>query len=313
MNFNIFTFPFRQMGTGLRQLSLSGAAGNALAFALYILIAAMPILYLAWRIRKQKKPFSGEDFLLPLLSILVAVTLYLMVNPGKMSRWIALSDGASYCLTIYSIIVGWIAIKIILKIPVITEKNLVRNFRTGMIILGITLAGGIVLGIYTDLLPSIDNIYAGGNDSTSAIGSAEAYLSAGGISREVWSGGTIFYNTKILLWVRYIISQIPIILDILVIAMSVRLTRHLEADRYSEATISSAQRLGKVCIAAAIVMVLKPIFLNLIQLVMGGMTLDAAYQSEIPILSIVLVMAVFLLSSYFTKDKALKEDHDLII
>ena len=65
----IITFPFEQLGWGLRKLSLSGSAGNVFAVTVYILICLAPCL-LCWRLKTSGKLLK-TDFFLPALSILL--------------------------------------------------------------------------------------------------------------------------------------------------------------------------------------------------------------------------------------------------
>ena len=44
---SLFAFPLGLMAQGLRQLSLSGAAGNLAAWFIYILVCISPVLFLA--------------------------------------------------------------------------------------------------------------------------------------------------------------------------------------------------------------------------------------------------------------------------
>lgn len=76
----LITFPFEQIGWGLRKLSLSGAAGNVFAIIIYILICLIPCLIL-WRLKKTER-FLKTDFFLPFLSVLLFAVIYYMINPG---------------------------------------------------------------------------------------------------------------------------------------------------------------------------------------------------------------------------------------
>ena len=54
-------FPYAQIGTALRALSLSGAAGNLIAWAILILIACLPLGWLAFARVREKAPVRGTD------------------------------------------------------------------------------------------------------------------------------------------------------------------------------------------------------------------------------------------------------------
>ena len=54
-------FPYAQIGTALRALSLSGAAGNLIAWAILILIACLPLGWLAFARGREKAPVRSTD------------------------------------------------------------------------------------------------------------------------------------------------------------------------------------------------------------------------------------------------------------
>lgn len=54
-------FPYAQIGTALRALSLSGAAGNLIAWAILILIACLPLGWLAFARVGEKSPVRSTD------------------------------------------------------------------------------------------------------------------------------------------------------------------------------------------------------------------------------------------------------------
>ena len=79
----LIAFPFEQIGAGLRVLSLSGAVGNVVAIILYMLLGLIPAGiwgFLHWR--KKSEPL---DIMLLVISALLFVTLYYMINPGLLS------------------------------------------------------------------------------------------------------------------------------------------------------------------------------------------------------------------------------------
>ena len=54
-------FPYAQIGTALRALSLSGAAGNLIAWAILILIACLPLGWLAFARVREKAPVHANS------------------------------------------------------------------------------------------------------------------------------------------------------------------------------------------------------------------------------------------------------------
>lgn len=102
----LLSFPFAQIGMGLRALSLSGVAGNAAAIVLYILCCFLPLILLL--IFGWGRRLHGEDALLFLLSAVLFPALYLLINPGTMSAGPSpLRRGADWrCALLHSACLG---------------------------------------------------------------------------------------------------------------------------------------------------------------------------------------------------------------
>ncbi|MEG1895799.1 MAG: hypothetical protein RR162_06120, partial [Oscillospiraceae bacterium] len=102
-------FPFEQIASVLRALSLSGTVGNMAAIFLYVAISLSPLMLLI--LRKERK-LHLEDSLIALLCACLFFVLYQMINPGE----IAIGGGFVQVLptakailggTVYSILVGY--------------------------------------------------------------------------------------------------------------------------------------------------------------------------------------------------------------
>ncbi|MCL2189622.1 MAG: hypothetical protein FWC16_11725 [Defluviitaleaceae bacterium] len=78
----LLSFPFAQIGRGLRALSLMGGAGNVVAWAGYLALCFSPYAVIFVRRHKTKT----EDLLLVLLNFLLLVTMYFMINPREWGR-----------------------------------------------------------------------------------------------------------------------------------------------------------------------------------------------------------------------------------
>ena len=66
-------------GAWLRQLFLSGAGGNVLAWALVLLVSCLPLLLLV--LPRGRGRWQGEDLLLPGCALLFLVLAFCLVNP----------------------------------------------------------------------------------------------------------------------------------------------------------------------------------------------------------------------------------------
>ena len=81
------TFPWEPLGQALRRLSLSGAAGNIAAWAVFAVLGCLPLavlLFLFCRHRLQK-----ADILLALLSAALFIGLWFFINPAYMDLYLS--------------------------------------------------------------------------------------------------------------------------------------------------------------------------------------------------------------------------------
>lgn len=111
MDFNIFTFPFEQIGWGLRQLSLSGTVGNVVAIIIFLLVGAIPCC-IFYMLKKHGK-FCKMDYALYAISVLLLVVLYYMINPGLLQNTMLGSGTVLLSGTFYSVLVGYLVLRMI--------------------------------------------------------------------------------------------------------------------------------------------------------------------------------------------------------
>ena len=98
-----------RFGEWLRELSLSGAAGNILAWAIVLALSALPALGLLWRPRCQ------WDWLLPLAAAETFAGLYLLVNPSLVSNVPGIDGGKFIALaavgSVSSTLLAWAVLR----------------------------------------------------------------------------------------------------------------------------------------------------------------------------------------------------------
>ena len=108
----LIAFPFEQIGAGLRVLSLSGAVGNVVAIILYMLLGLIPAGI--WGFLHWRKKSESLDIMLLVISALLFVTLYYMINPGLLSTGVPGTGKWSLGSTFYSVLLGYLLIRILL-------------------------------------------------------------------------------------------------------------------------------------------------------------------------------------------------------
>ena len=120
------SFPWEQLGNMLRELSLSGGAGNVTAWILYILLGLCPVFLLLWLIVKGKG--RRADLLLPLLSVILFVGLWFLINPSYLETRLfpaGLGEMGKYAfaLTIDSILLTWLLLRFLTEYEKMERKK----------------------------------------------------------------------------------------------------------------------------------------------------------------------------------------------
>ena len=288
------TFPFEQLGNALRTLSLTGSAGNVGAWIIYCLISLLPASFFLWRtIRKKYRP---EDLLLPALSLLLFISLYLFINPayfGSLLPMAGLDDGGKlmFGACIYSLLLGYIILRALRSFT---------TMETAGRIVHLTRLINAIAAVFVSMICFInlsENLNIIGEINASNTGAPSGLLQ--------W---TTFFR-----WLSYAADSLPYALDIFILFMVRSLLHALKEDRYGDNAVVVAGRLCKVCKNVVIINVFTCIALNIAQLIMSKKLLNANYSIQIPLLSIALVLVILLISEYFAGDNKLKKENDLFI
>lgn len=289
---DIVTFPFAQIGKGLRALSLASSAGNMAALAIYLFIAIIPMLYLVYRVARQKKAPDAIDMLLIVMSVMLFVMLYLMVNPGYINSNLygaMPGKGMALTMTFWSMVVGYVVLRCIKASVGTDEAKLARYLKLILIAVAVAIGLSAVLGIFREVIPAVRGVRA-----------IDAQLNSD-------------YNTSVFLWIKYFADKVPSLLNIIVIASAIKMVDQLRIDRYSMETISAAENLSRICRISVTVMILTSIAVNLFQFLVWTRVYKTSYVVDLPLFSIALCIAILLLSKFFASDKELKEENDMII
>ncbi len=299
-------FPFVQVGYGLRVLSLLGGGGNALALVIYVVLSAVPLLYLVWLWKKRE--LFGEDCLLVVLSILSFFTLYYMINPSLIPGmadflW---SDSGNFYKSLFSgTIYGLVFCYVILRIVRVLKGADKEKLQAYLVILLRILA---VVFVYLafgacvqNLLAEMENLRAG---NTMIV---EGWHPMLGLT---YSGLGISYGFLVL---RCLANMLPYLLDVAVTLAALDLLSAMKEDCYSEESIRASEKLSQLCVVSLSVTVVVTALLNILQLMFLGELHAVHISVSIPVLSVAFALAVLLLNRLLGENKTLKEDNDLFI
>ena len=286
-------FPLSQIGAGLRALSLSGGWGNALAITLYVLVCLLPagILLILGRRRKLQM----EDWLLAVLSAVLFFAVYLMVNPGLMTSVLGAAAGPS----VGKAILGGMAYSLLIGYLILRALRLFSAGSTGALARYMTVMLGIVSAVF---------VYLAFGARFAELLSSIASLQAGNTGN-----GHLLGTTYVFLGLQYVVNALPYLLDILVVFAATRLLSQLRNERYAAATVAAAERMSRLCTVALIAMVLANMLFNLLQLLFAGSLMVVNHTVQIPVLSVLFVLAALLLTRFITESKQLKDENDQFI
>lgn len=289
----LIAFPFEQIGILLRILSLSGFLGNVISVILYVAICLIPAFALF--LLRKKRRLHAEDTLLAILSTVLLVVIYIMVNPGLLSTHIGNYYGQDIGKALlggitYSIFIGYIVLRILRQFFSADTNRLQRYLIVLLYIINILLVYVVFGDRFGILLDSFDQLNAGNTGNTQNLGISYFFLV-----------------------LEYLVNALPYILVILVVFDGLDLLGELSIDRYSEKTVTVAERLSRKCGLALKITVISSICFNLLQLVFFKKLLVVNGSVQIPLLSITFVLAALLLAQYIRENKQLKDDNDMFI
>lgn len=283
-------FPFEQLAYMLRIMSLAGSGGNAAAIVIYAVICLLPIAFALFVYRRRG--LRPRDALLLLLSAVLFAALYVMINPGVTGApaqlrgmVIAISGGV-----IYSVIISYIILCLLSRFLSADGGGLRKYMSCGLYVIGalfIWLAFGSGIGSLGASIKSVTESNTGFE-------------------------GALFW-TYAALTLEYIADALPYVLDVFIIVRCLALTREAGRNRYSNEAVAATEKLSKACVKCLSVDVCVSLFVNILKFAFMRLLVSVSVSIQIPVLSIVFVLAVLLLARYVKENKALKDDNDMFI
>jgi len=278
----LLSFPFAQIGDGLRALSLSGGLGNAAAFVLYIALSLTPLIPLL--IMRKRRNLRLEDSLLGLLSIVLFVVLYLSINPGLLV-WM---EGATLAVgrvilgsVAYSMLVGYLVLRLLRAVSAQDGEKLFRYMQ-------FALCAAAAFFVYAALGVSLPALVAAMTAESGALDMAFHVL-------------------------QFITDALPYTLNLAIVFAALRLLAALCADRYAQETVDAALRLSRLCTRVLAATVLANIAFNLLQLLFANALTNINSTLRLPLDSLIFVLLTLLLTRFIASGKALSDENRMFI
>ena len=280
----ILSLPFTLVGDGLRHLSLSGAGGNIASLILYALLALSPLAF------KLRRKWSREDWLLPLCSVLMLYVLYYMVNPTLRPSILQNSVGDLILSgVVYSALLSWAVIKLILRCNSMSSAKLLRTLRHFL-----TVCATLFL-----CAPAI------------GFGSCKAEIDA--IAAANTAPVLDLTATFVFVYLSYAATVLEYLLAVFLLLLAAKLVRELETDPYSPSCTLAAQKTALWCRRSLIAVTLSSLALQVAQLIFAARLHNIAVNFRIPIIGIMISFALLALSRLLCETREIKSDNDLFI
>jgi hypothetical protein len=285
----VAAFPFAQIGWGLRALSLSGEAGNAIAVIIYMAVCLPP---LAIFFHKVFKKFYPEDMMLPLLSIVLFGVLYFMVNPGKMGIPAEMTDAGKMVLggAVYSVLTGYVILRALRKFLEGDKERLMRYMSIMLGVLGVVFVFALFgnsLGEMVKLLTQFKENFSGNEELT--------------------------VLTRLVAELKLIADAVSYAMCLIIVLEAINLTAALRQAPYSETAAALAGKTARGCTVTLSVTVVISAAYNVLQIVFIKSLNAVDVTVSIPVFSIAFVLTVLLLTRIFAENKRLKDENDTFI
>ena len=293
---SLAAFPFEQAGYVLRQMSLSGTAGNAAAIVLYLTLGLLPCL--AWLLLKKQGRLLAVDHLLPALSVLLLAVIYYMVNPGLIVSAVPGTGKWLLGCTFYSALSGYLVIRV-LAVCRRARLETLESVLQGLL--------GFLKMVFVYLIfgQNLDRLL----NSLRDMGNVSGGLYADGAAQGAQSVGL----TCLFFGLGYLVDVLPYVFDLGIVFLAGRLLAALKADRWGDAAAELADRLAGFCAKTLGITAGADVMFNVLQVLFGAGLYRMDLVIHVPVLSILFVLASLLSARYIREAQKLKKEHDLII
>ena len=275
-----------QAGEGLRALSISGFWGNLAAWALVLALSTLPLLLLV--LPRGRGPLAVTDALLPLSSLLLFLALFFAVNPTLLNSplpeyWVLGAAGSALCA-----VVCWLVLRLL-------EPMDRRDLPALAALLALLLTACALLVAFS-----------------AGYSSAAAFLAKAQTIQDGNTGAPTAAQTTI--WLSGLLTiLIPTLLGGGVLLWGSDLARTLACGPFEEEALAQCEKTANGCRRVIQASVLISLGANLLQLVLSSALTSQSYTLSLPLSTLALAAALFLLCRCIQQGKALLDDNRSII
>lgn len=288
-----------EAGAWLRQLSLSGAGGNVLAWALVLLVSCLPLLLLV--LPRGRGRWHGEDLLLPGCALLFLVLAFCLVNPTWQPSPIFPEVWMLAAFGIWGMgLVSWLVLRLLRGLEEGTMEKVSAVLR-------VLLVGCAALLVFAAALHG-SRAVAAAVDGPAPEQIAMGQLITGGPFDQVMSSGS--------LWLTAVLALAELVPDLLaawVLLLAADLTAALAQGPFSGESAARCAATARRCRLAIQLTLALALGGNLVKLALVGVIPQVQFSLDLPLLPLTLAAALYLLCRCIQRGKELQEDNDSII
>jgi hypothetical protein len=218
-----------------------------------------------------------------------------MINPGTLTTMMGNALSASILkaflgVIIYSVIAGYTILRILRTFSNSDKHSLYKYLKILLVILNFIFVFVIFGTLFNNMISSFNSFTVSNTAPEQSLWLNYVFIS-----------------------LNYIISALPYIFNVFIVFKVMNLLAELNEDNYSDKSVTLADSLSKWCIKALSITVVSNIVFNVLQLVLIKKLLVIESTVQIPLFSIVFVLATLLMAKYINENRKLKSDNDLFI
>ena len=279
-------FPYAQLGAVLRGLSLSGKAGNIAAWALLILTAGLPLIWLIYA--RTRRAWRAEDGLPALIACLLVPALYGAVNPEWLAGALGFPEAslavAAVAACLNALWIAYIALRVLRRTREIGEQALLKDMDAILLAGMAALVAAAFCGVPAALRGQLAQVAAG---------------NTGGLGM-----------TKTLIFWGALVDEIPLMGDFWALAEARRL---ICARRAGESGLREAEALARRSSLAIAATVLSQAALNLVVALTARWNRAIQLNVNLPVGELTIALALMLAARGIAENKRLRDDSALFI
>ena len=279
-------FPYAQLGAVLRGLSLSGKAGNIAAWALLILTAGLPLIWLIYA--RTRRAWRAEDGLPALIACLLVPALYGAVNPEWLAGALGFPEAslavAAVAACLNALWIAYIALRVLRRTRENGEQALLKDMDAILLAGMAALVAAAFCGVPAALRGQLAQVAAG---NTGGLGMTKTL---------------IFWGARV--------DEIPLMGDFWALAEARRL---ICARRAGESGLREAEALARRSSLAIAATVLSQAALNLVVALTARWNRAIQLNVNLPVGELTIALALMLAARGIAENKRLRDDSALFI